>query len=130
MPWALKILGRGAQICSGRRWPKATHGSDGRKTKVSVRSMTVMRARGPKRRRAVRAASSPAKLPPNTSTCADPTAGASPPYECSVRRRGRSEEHTSELQSRENLVCRLLLEKKKNHQHEGRSAAPRADRQH
>src|SRR5215475_16213115 len=27
--------------------------------------------------------------------------------------RGRSEEHTSELQSRENLVCRLLLEKKK-----------------
>src|SRR5215475_3378056 len=28
--------------------------------------------------------------------------------------RPRSEEHTSELQSRENLVCRLLLEKKKN----------------
>src|SRR5690606_41836272 len=28
----------------------------------------------------------------------------------------RSEEHTSELQSRENLVCRLLLEKKKNMQ--------------
>src|SRR6266511_6031466 len=26
---------------------------------------------------------------------------------------GRSEEHTSELQSRENLVCSLLLEKKK-----------------
>src|SRR5690606_41807361 len=29
---------------------------------------------------------------------------------------GRSEEHTSELQSRENLVCRLLLEKKKKKQ--------------
>src|SRR5690606_39386731 len=28
--------------------------------------------------------------------------------------RWRSEEHTSELQSRENLVCRLLLEKKKH----------------
>src|SRR5207302_10310445 len=27
----------------------------------------------------------------------------------------RSEEHTSELQSRENIVCRLLLEKKNNH---------------
>src|SRR5690606_41564132 len=27
---------------------------------------------------------------------------------------GRSEEHTSQLQSRENLVCRLLLEKKKS----------------
>src|SRR5207302_9351516 len=29
----------------------------------------------------------------------------------------RSEEHTSELQSRENLVCRLLLEKKKINNH-------------
>src|SRR5258708_16647832 len=28
--------------------------------------------------------------------------------------RGRSEEHTSELQSPDHLVCRLLLEKKKN----------------
>src|SRR5690606_41813198 len=35
------------------------------------------------------------------------TAGASAPP-----RERRSEEHTSELQSRENLVCRLLLEKK------------------
>src|SRR5690606_39495686 len=32
---------------------------------------------------------------------------------CRPNRRFRSEEHTSELQSRENLVCRLLLEKKK-----------------
>src|SRR2546427_1406196 len=30
------------------------------------------------------------------------------------RRHTRSEEHTSELQSQSNLVCRLLLEKKKN----------------
>src|SRR2546427_4644053 len=30
-----------------------------------------------------------------------------------LRWRGRSEEHTSELQSQSNLVCRLLLEKKK-----------------
>src|SRR5690625_5757968 len=29
----------------------------------------------------------------------------------------RSEEHTSELQSRGHLVCRLLLEKKKNRMH-------------
>src|SRR3712207_6942135 len=29
----------------------------------------------------------------------------------------RSEEHTSELQSRQYLVCRLLLEKKKNNSH-------------
>src|SRR5438046_6131033 len=32
----------------------------------------------------------------------------------SSRHRRRSEEHTSELQSLTNLVCRLLLEKKKN----------------
>src|SRR2546430_6217308 len=31
---------------------------------------------------------------------------------CAVSRRMRSEEHTSELQSQSNLVCRLLLEKK------------------
>src|SRR2546427_6947816 len=30
---------------------------------------------------------------------------------------GRSEEHTSELQSQSNLVCRLLLEKKKKKNH-------------
>src|SRR2546427_8329419 len=33
----------------------------------------------------------------------------------------RSEEHTSELQSQSNLVCRLLLEKKKNKKHSSRS---------
>src|SRR6266480_6459054 len=43
-----------------------------------------------------------------------------PPPRCRPRRRSpgrrpaRSEEHTSELQSHVNLVCRLLLEKKKN----------------
>src|SRR5688572_31582425 len=31
---------------------------------------------------------------------------------------GRSEEHTSELQSQSNLVCRLLLEKKKKNKNE------------
>src|SRR2546430_11412772 len=35
-----------------------------------------------------------------------------------LRRARRSEEHTSELQSQSNLVCRLLLDKKKaTHQH-------------
>src|SRR5258708_24253303 len=32
---------------------------------------------------------------------------------CSIDFHGRSEEHTSELQSPDHLVCRLLLEKKK-----------------
>src|SRR2546430_7530009 len=43
------------------------------------------------------------------------SAPACPPF-ASIRRitnTGRSEEHTSELQSQSNLVCRLLLEKKK-----------------
>src|SRR5690349_22667469 len=39
-------------------------------------------------------------------------------------RQGRSEEHTSELQSRRDLVCRLLLEKKKRP--DRRAAALRA----
>src|SRR5476649_3016860 len=34
-------------------------------------------------------------------------------FGCSRRWRARSEEHTSELQSHSDLVCRLLLEKKK-----------------
>src|SRR5260370_25280175 len=38
---------------------------------------------------------------------------------------GRSEEHTSELQSHLNLVCRLLLEKKKSH---GTSTSERSRR--
>src|SRR5258708_12133436 len=37
----------------------------------------------------------------------------SPPAACRRRRSSRSEEHTSELQSPDHLVCRLLLEKKK-----------------
>src|SRR5688572_30952291 len=36
-----------------------------------------------------------------------------PPGESTRRTTARSEEHTSELQSQSNLVCRLLLEKKK-----------------
>src|SRR2546430_6494469 len=36
------------------------------------------------------------------------------PHRIRRRRAKRSEEHTSELQSQSNLVCRLLLEKKKN----------------
>src|SRR3712207_8688798 len=38
-------------------------------------------------------------------------------YENRMLAKERSEEHTSELQSRQYLVCRLLLEKKKKQQH-------------
>src|SRR6266496_2168742 len=36
-----------------------------------------------------------------------------------MRKKPRSEEHTSELQSRRDLVCRLLLEKKKKKPYDG-----------
>src|SRR6478672_13644168 len=39
------------------------------------------------------------------------------PAQAPSEARVRSEEHTSELQSRSDLVCRLLLEKKKNLDH-------------
>src|SRR5438477_8959407 len=42
---------------------------------------------------------------------------AAPAAARSGRHRGRSEEHTSELQSHVNLVCRLLLEKKNTINH-------------
>src|SRR3712207_7548403 len=41
--------------------------------------------------------------------------GRGHPERLTVEARGRSEEHTSELQSRQYLVCRLLLEKKTVH---------------
>ena len=42
----------------------------------------------------------------------------------------RSEEHTSELQSPDHLVCRLLLEKKKNHQNEKSASAEEDTTEH
>src|SRR5256884_8828695 len=43
--------------------------------------------------------------------------GSASPRKPRVAMERRSEEHTSELQSRLHLVCRLLLEKKKNQKH-------------
>src|SRR5947208_7400543 len=40
-----------------------------------------------------------------------------PPFSSRPSRPRRSEEHTSELQSPDHLVCRLLLEKKKKKKH-------------
>src|SRR5436309_4053439 len=54
----------------------------------------------------------------------DRAAGAPTEHFCRSRASDdyrRSEEHTSELQSRENLVCRLLLEKKKNNMKNNRN---------
>src|SRR5256885_14880096 len=59
------------------------------------------------RRRAAGAQGHPGDRPP----------GEGPPRSREPRPLDRSEEHTSELQSPCNLVCRLLLEKKKKHIH-------------
>src|SRR2546430_9122639 len=45
--------------------------------------------------------------------CSNARAPSPRPRERTGRTSGRSEEHTSELQSQSNIVCRLLLEKKK-----------------
>src|SRR5260370_31977345 len=56
------------------------------------------------------AASSSGRSERRSSTSADTSCCSA---SCSAAPTGRSEEHTSELQSHLNLVCRLLLEKKK-----------------
>src|SRR3712207_7283229 len=58
------------------------------------------------------AATKPRTLPTTPPTCA-PSAGLVPVAMAMSKPTRRSEEHTSELQSRQYLVCRLLLEKKK-----------------
>src|SRR5690606_40483944 len=51
-------------------------------------------------------------ISPTESRCTRSASGPRPGFGGAAPK-PRSEEHTSELQSRENLVCRLLLEKKK-----------------
>src|SRR5690625_5648419 len=76
------------------------------------RSSDLGREAAGSRRRSAPRGHRPGRGPPGGRGCAPPPCAswgapsvAAPP--------GRSEEHTSELQSRGHLVCRLLLEKKK-----------------
>src|SRR2546430_10491963 len=69
-------------------------------------------------------------ISPRAAGCAAPTTRSIAANASADRDAARSEEHTSELQSQSNLVCRLLLEKKKvrfvalaPHQHVGRYAS-------
>src|SRR5262249_57571056 len=63
--------------------------------------------------RSLAEASTPATCAPSAAGGSTERANARPDRS---RVKGRSEEHTSELQSLTNLVCRLLLEKKKKRQ--------------
>src|SRR2546430_9137223 len=69
---------------------------------------TLFRSRKPTASPVAGSSTADATSPPSASTRV-PTIGARSSG-CST---ARSEEHTSELQSQSNLVCRLLLEKKK-----------------
>src|SRR5690349_22557277 len=55
----------------------------------------------------------PARHPRHPPVAAHPSPDGAARARAGGGGRGRSEEHTSELQSRRDLVCRLLLEKKK-----------------
>src|SRR2546427_1932739 len=52
-------------------------------------------------------------IPTGTNSALRSLPSSRSPAPSTLPARGRSEEHTSELQSQSNLVCRLLLEKKK-----------------
>src|SRR5256885_11188100 len=71
--------------------------------------------------------SSAAWGPPAWATWPTPTASSGCTAWWPTCRCWRSEEHTSELQSPCNLVCRLLLEKKKEKAHPDGASAPRLE---
>src|SRR2546427_5755752 len=97
--------------------------SHGRRTAVPLGSRRMSSSKPPSRASSSSAESSCCPTARSStctnSTCSNPTGPSHrPPCNCCARpttaRVGlRSEEHTSELQSQSNLVCRLLLEKKK-----------------
>src|SRR5688572_31279954 len=76
-------------------------------TRGGSKQLIAVRAKGELREERTDVASQRLPLIRSTRERTDLTKGE-------VARRRRSEEHTSELQSQSNLVCRLLLEKKKN----------------
>src|SRR3712207_8934192 len=82
---------------------------------------TLFRSRGLRGRGTRRRLPWPWPIPTRSAACSRSSAppccpyrGSSPGRRASTATPWRSEEHTSELQSRQYLVCRLLLEKKKD----------------
>src|SRR5690625_6670124 len=70
--------------------------------------------------------SAPSKAARPTKSCLDFSATTRPSPDWA----GRSEEHTSELQSRGHLVCRLLLEKKKKKDKHDRQRSSQKENHH
>src|SRR5947209_17064793 len=102
------------QECSPRlqrRPPRPDHVLRHRRLRdrqAELQQLAVDPRRTPQRIRAAHLPYQIPQVPPNRG----PTPSAST-LPCPVEPEARSEEHTSELQSRQYLVCRLLLEKKK-----------------
>src|SRR2546430_12968861 len=71
--------------------------------------------------------SSASRSSPGPASAAAHKTGCSNSTRARERNCCRSEEHTSELQSQSNLVCRLLLEKKKTQRERRPSSVPTAD---
>src|SRR2546422_1329548 len=98
----------GVQTCALPIWLAARNVSwphEGAKPETGRRARPLFHiARAPPR--------SP-RWPRSRWTCSSSAAGSRAPGSRATPRFARSEEHTSELQSRLHLVCRLLLEKKK-----------------
>src|SRR5688572_32341503 len=78
---------------------------------------TLFRSRQPGHRREVRGGEPPADFSELTVQAFLVQVRLEHPQQRDQDRHVRSEEHTSELQSQSNLVCRLLLEKKNKKKH-------------
>src|SRR5690606_40528563 len=101
---------RGDEVpCRARRRRQCCCPSQGRSTGTTLPAPRPRRGRI---RRPLRSAGD--QVGGGDQAAAAPVVGGRGGVEATHER--RSEEHTSELQSRENLVCRLLLEKKKPHE--------------
>src|SRR5690606_40855346 len=106
-PWVVRRVRR--MRVSGPGWSSLAAvacASDSRRPPLAT-GFVAVRGRGSSRRSAIGVGPAPPR--PHRLFVVAPPEG-----DPRCEREPRSEEHTSELQSRENLVCRLLLEKKNN----------------
>src|SRR5690606_39691063 len=110
-----RSVGNGGRTSQRRREARSLRGVRGRRARCqSFRSCPAsngIRRRG--RRTGLSGRVRELSRPGRRSDRRHPLRPRNLPPPADRRRDRRSEEHTSELQSRENLVCRLLLEKKK-----------------
>src|SRR5207302_11474360 len=98
---------RGTTLPGGQnRTPGAPHQGAGRQ----LAQLREAGARGESARRLERSGTDRSEAV-STAVARPQNRGAHPTHNRPPGCAGRSEEHTSELQSRENIVCRLLLEK-------------------